>query len=241
MQANQTWLHQKIKAFYSAKSNAAQEAAIDIQGQKYRIDVLDEQQATVYEIQLSNFGKEFSKKVETLLNAHFQVIIVHPVAVREKVIWIANGGARRSRTITKRSDVYSLFDELVHFKTSFIPEQMGFDVLLTEEAVWKEFFGFRGRTRRPRYRQVQRDLLDVRETRKFRERTDFLALLPKNLPAVFTNRELAEGLDIKGGERRKRRIAGRLTYSFSKLGLLDQVGINKRAHEFAIREVPSGS
>ncbi|MFX0115998.1 MAG: hypothetical protein ACFFB3_15720 [Candidatus Hodarchaeota archaeon] len=241
MQANQTWLHQKIKALYSTKVDAAQESEIDVQGHKYRIDVFDEKQATAYEIQLSNFGRKFSNKIKTLLGGQIRIVVVYPVAIREKVIWMGRVEAGRSRTITKRSDVYSLFDELVHFKIAFIPEQMGFDVLLTEEVVWKELFGFRGRTQRPRYRQVQRDLLDVRETRKFRSRADFLDLLPKNLPSVFTNRHLAEQLAIKGGERRKRRVAGRLTYSFCKLGLLDQVGINKRAHEFSIRETAPGS
>ncbi|MFQ5978009.1 MAG: hypothetical protein ACE5OZ_07770 [Candidatus Heimdallarchaeota archaeon] len=236
MQANQTWLHQKIKKLYSTEENAEQETTIEINSRNYRIDVLKEQRTAAYEIQLSNFGQEFSSKIRTLLGAQLRVIIVHPVAVLEKVIWMSKGEQVGSRTVNKRADIYTLFDELVHFKTDFVPDRMGFDVLLTEEAVWKEFIGFRGRTRRPRYRQIQRDLLHVRETHLIRKKNDFITLLPENLPPVFTNRELAERLTVQGGKRRKIRIAGRMTYSLCRLGIIDHIGINGRAHEFAIRK-----
>jgi hypothetical protein len=235
LQANQTWLHQKLKTFYSAENAAKQEVTVEADGRRYRIDVLNEQTSIAYEIQLSNFGKQFSDKVKRLLGAHIKVIIVYPIPIKEQITWLNKGEISRSRIVTKRNDTYSLFDELVHFKAKFLPDQIGFDVLLTEEAIWKEFIGFRGRTRRPRYRQIQRDLLRVRETHQFRKRADFINLLPDSLPPIFTNRDLAEKLVIQGGERRRRRIVGRMTYSLCSLGILSRVGKKKRAHEFAIR------
>lgn len=85
-------------------------------------------------------------------------------------------------------------------------------------------------------RLTYRDLLHVRKSHLIRKKTDFIAFLPKSLPLVFTNRDLAERLTIQGRFRRKIRIAGRMTYSFCKLGIIDHIGVNGRIYEFVIRE-----
>jgi hypothetical protein len=235
MHANQTLLHQKLKDYYSEREGGQQEAILEIKGKNYRIDLLNKERNTAYEIQLTNFGKQFSAKISALLT-QLNVIIVHPLAVKETVTWLNQGKVVSTRTIRKRTDIYSLFDKLVSFNTLFIPDKLGFDILFTEEEVWKDFIGFRGRSKRPRYRQVQRDLIAIQEATMFRTVSDFTGLLPEALPTAFTNRELMESLAIQGGERRKRRIAGRLTYSLCNMGVLKRIGMRGRAYEFEIQD-----
>ncbi len=237
-QRNQTWLHQKLKSRYlsEASASAEEEVALQIKGKKYRIDVLDEQGMTAYEIQRSNFGKKFSDKIKgLLLLPKMKIIIVHPVVLTQKVTRMNQGDIISVSYVNKRGDIYSFFEKLVYFKTEF-NERMEFIVVFIKEHVLKEFVGFWGRSGRPKYQIVQRDLISIQETKNFCTRLDFIDLLPESLPRVFTNRELAERLKIQGGKRRKRRIPGCMTYSLCKLGILSRVGTRGRgAHEFTVR------
>ncbi|MHA2246777.1 MAG: hypothetical protein ACXADY_17670 [Candidatus Hodarchaeales archaeon] len=234
-QRNQTWLHQKLKNQYLSKVGGAEEVIVQIKGgKKYRIDVLDKQGMTAYEIHRSNFGMRFSEKIRELLQlSEMRIVIVNPVVLTQKVTRMNQGEIINVSYVNKRGDIYSFFEKLVRFKTEF-NERMEFNVLFVKEHVFKEFLGFSKNGRR-KYQIVQRDLISIQETKKFCTRSDFIDLLPKNLPRIFTNRELAERLEIQGGNRRKRRIPGCMTYSLCKLGILDRVGTRGRAHEFTVR------
>lgn len=222
-----------------SKVGGSEEVSTQINGRKYRFDILDELGTTVYEIHRSNFGGRFSDKIKNVLYLpEIKVVIVHPVVLTQKVTRMNNGEIIGISYVNKRGDIYTFFEKLVRIKTEFIPERMEFEVLFIKEHVFKEFVGFWGRSGRRKYKTVQRDLLSVQNTKQFLKRSDFIALLPKSLPDVFTNRDLTEKLTIQGGERRKRRISGCLTYSLCKLGILSRVGTRGRAHEFSIRIHP---
>jgi hypothetical protein len=214
----------------------SEEVSKKINGRNYRLDILDDQGTTIYEIQRSNFGGRFSEKIISVLNIpEVKLVIVHPVVLTQKVTRMYNGEIISTNCVNKRGDIYSFFEKLVSIKTEFIPKRMEFEILFIKEHVFKEFVGFWKRSGRRRYKTVQRDLLSIQNTRKFLTRSDFIQLLPKGLPEVFTNRDLADRLVIQGGERRKRRISGCLTYSLCKLGILSRVGTRRRSHEFSIR------
>lgn len=236
LQGNQTWLHQKLKSLYSNKVGGTEEVTMQIKGKKYRIDVLNKLKTTAYEIHRSNFGMRFSEKIRELLQLpEMKIVIVHPVVLKQKVTRMKQGEILGVSHIKKFGDIYSFFEKLVYFKTEFVSTRMEFDILFIKEHVLKEFVGFWGRSGRRRYKIVQRDLVNIQETKKFRMRSDFVNLLPLGLPTVFTNQDLAERLEIQGGKRRKHRIPGCMTYSLCKLGILGRVGMRGRAHEFTVR------
>ncbi|MFX0125427.1 MAG: hypothetical protein ACFFAE_17535 [Candidatus Hodarchaeota archaeon] len=233
---NQTLVHHKLKLRYLSEVRGTEEAIIKIKGKKYRIDVLDELKSSVYEIQRSNFGNIFSDKIRDLLQfSKMKIVIVHPIVLTQKVTRMNQGEIMGVSYYNKRSNIYSLFEKLVYFKVEFVPQRMEFDVVFIKEHVLKELVGFYGRSRRRKYETIQRDLLDIEEIMKFRTKSDFLNLLPNGLPDVFTNRDLAEKLEIKGSQKRIQRVPGIITYSLCILGILDRVGTRGRAHEFIIR------
>ncbi|MFX1283801.1 MAG: hypothetical protein ACFFB5_09100 [Promethearchaeota archaeon] len=234
---NQTWLHQKLKNYYLDKVRGTEEAIVQLNGRKYRIDVLDKERMAVYEIHRSNFGGKFSEKIKDLLEySQLKIIIVHPIVLKQKVTrFIRDSDTVRVSYYNKRGDIYTLFEKLVFFKVKFIPNRMRFDILFIEEHVLKESMGFWRRSKRYKYKVVQRDLLHVQEIKQFSTRNDFINVLPYDLPDIFTNNDLAERIKIQGGKRRVRRIPGCITYSLCKLGILSRVGTRGRAHEFTIQ------
>ncbi len=232
---NQTWLHQKLKHRYLNEVGGSEEASLQINGRKYRIDVLDEERNTAYEIHRSNFGGKFSEKIRGLLKLpKLKIVIVHPIVINQKVTRMNQGKILGVSYYNKRSDIYTFFEKLVYFKVEFIPQRMEFDVVFIKEHVIKEFVGFYGRGTRRKYEIVQRDLLNIEKVLKFQTKSDFISILPNGLPDAFTNRDLAERLEIKGSQRRIQRVPGIITYSLCILGILNRVGTRGRAHEFSI-------
>jgi hypothetical protein len=211
-----------------------EEVEIIINGRNFRLDILDEKRKTIYEIQRS-FGKTFSNKVDMLLEfSEMRIVIVHPIVLSQKVTRMKQTEVIHTSYINKHTDIYSLFDTLVNFNVEFINDRMEINIPFVKEHLLKEFIGTWGKTNRRRYRTIQRDLISVEKTTRLKTRDDFLDLLPKELPNAFTNRELAEILNLTGSTRRVKRIPGRMTYSLCRLGILKRVGIRGRAHEFII-------
>jgi len=236
LRGQETKVHQQIKKLYlDSVIQGEQEVITEIDNRKFRIDVFDKLEKKAYEIQRHNFGKGFYDKIE-LLTRKMRVIIVHPIVIKQKITRMKNGNIIGTSYInkTKKADFYSLFEKLVSFRTSFIPGKLGFDVLLIREHVKKEFIGRWKKSNRPRYKMIQRELINIENSINIRKKADLLAFLPKNLPKVFTNRNIIDQLEIQGNESRKFRIAGWMTYSLCNLGLLSQVGKKGRAHLFKI-------
>jgi hypothetical protein len=231
---NQTQLHQKLKDYYLSKFGGIQEVTLKVNGNKYRIDVYNRDSNTAYEIQRSNFGGHFSKKIRGLLqSSELNIVIVHPIATNRRVSRM-DGELLGVRNYKMRSNVYSMFESLVRFNVEFIPQRMEIDVVFIKEHVFKEFIEFYGRARR-KYKIIQRDLLSIEKVMNFRTKSDFVNILPPGLPNTFTNHELAEKLSVEGSQRRIQRISGIITYSLCRLGILTRVGTRGRAHEFSIK------
>lgn len=232
---NQTWLHQKLKNYYLTHVGGTEEVSFQINGKKYRVDVLNKERTVVYEVHRSNFGKKFSRKIKGLLQLPMKIIIVHPIILKQKVTRMDRGEIVNVSYYNKHGNIYSLFEKLVNFKVEFIPQRMEFEVLFINEHVLKEFTGFYRRGRKRKYKIIQRDLVSIVNTHILNTKADFIKLLPTGLPYVFTNQDIADRLRIQGNGRKKLRIPGLMTYSLCKLGILDHVGRRGRAYEFSIR------
>lgn len=232
---NQTLLHQKLKLTYLNQVEGTEEVSLDVNGRKYRIDVLDNEKNTAYEIHRSNFGGKFSQKINALLKVPLTTVIVHPIVLTQKVTRMNHGKILSISHYTKYGDLFSFFENLVHFKVEFVPQRMEFDVVYIKEHVLKELVGYYRRSMRRKYQTVERDLISIEKVQKFKTKSDFINIMPNRLPNTFTNRDLAERLETKGNKRRIQRLPGLITYSLCELGILHRVGKQGRAYEFSFQ------
>lgn len=229
---NQTRLHQQLKEIYRNELNGQEEVTLTIDDSVYRVDVISQDNSIVCEIHRSNFDKRFSKKIQALLSIpKIYLIIVCPLVSAQKVFRMDKESVINTSYYKKPYALYSLFDLLVRIKTPLIENRMEFRVHLISEIVTKQFQGFFGRTLRRRYKTVDRELNSIEKTRVFKNRNDFIELLPSNLPPKFTRKELGQALRLpKISERSVQRLAGRMTYSLWRLGILERIGKQKQAY-----------
>jgi hypothetical protein len=203
-------LHSAIKEWYSLKGDRL-EAKVD----GFVIDIM--RGDLLIEIQTANFSA-IKTKLQHLLNQH-KVRLVYPIP-KEK--WILHKsttseeifGRRRS---PKKGCLTDLFSELIRIPSLFSNGNLSIEVLMIEEEeIWRN--DGKGSWRRKGASIEDKKLIRVLETKIFRNKTDFLNFLPKDLQDPFSNRNLAETLGIHINQSR------RMTYSLRKIGAITQVG-----------------
>jgi hypothetical protein len=202
-------LHAGIKQWYGRD---ADQFEVPVGG--YVIDI--RRGDTLIEIQTRNLGA-MKRKLAALL-PHHPVHLLHPIA-QEK--WIVRQTADQQsvsrRKSPKHGRVIDVFGELLHIAPLLSHPNLTLFLLLThEEEIWRD--DQQGSWRRKRWSIADRRLLAVREQIRLAEAADFLALLPPDLPAPFSNRDVATGLRCTAAQALK------MTYTLRQLGLLDVVG-----------------
>ncbi len=206
-------LHSAIKEWYFHKGDKL-ETRVD----GYVIDI--KRRNLLIEIQTANFSA-IKTKLQHLLNKH-KVRLVYPIAIQKWIIHKSSSsedtfGRRRS---PKRGCLFDLFDELIRIPSLFYSGNLSIEVLMIEEEeTWRN--DGKGSWRRKGASREDRKLVRVLETKLFEHNTDFLKILPKDLPEPFSNRNLAENLGIRISQSR------RVTYSLRKIGIITYVGKNE--------------
>ncbi|MEM4610858.1 MAG: hypothetical protein QW190_08220 [Thermoproteota archaeon] len=178
------------------------------------------------EIQIANFST-IKPKLLRLLDDH-KVRLVYPIP---KVKWVVHKSATTGETYGRRRSpkkgcLTDLFSELIRIPDLLLKSNFSIEVLMVEvEEIWCN--DGRGSWRRKGASIEDRRLLRVFERRVFEQKTDLLKVLPKDLPNPFTNRDLAESLEIPVNQSRK------ITYVLRKIGAIACVGRSRNQMFFA--------
>ncbi|MCK9524358.1 MAG: hypothetical protein M0R49_00300 [Limnochordia bacterium] len=207
---NESSLHASLKEYYRQPGDIV-EGHVD----GYQIDVV--QGDRLVEIQTSNFAS-IKKKLATLLDSH-NVHLVYPIVLRRDIVRIApeTGEILSTRKSPKKEDVYDLFLELLRIPHLILHPHLTVEAVLIKEREIRCDDG-KGSWRRRGVSIVDRSLAEVVERRCFRGAPDYLSLLPLELPCPFTNKDLARMASLTRGKAQK------MTYTFKKAGLLEEVG-----------------
>jgi hypothetical protein len=128
----------------------------------------------------------------------------------------------RRRKSPLKGDFINIFNELVSIPDIINSENFSLEVLLTREEELRRVDG-KGSWRRKGISIVDRNLIDVVDSRRFTAKEDFLIFLPEALNVKFTNKELAKELEVSADKARK------ATYCLKKMGLIKETG--KRRNE----------
>lgn len=218
-------LHAALKKWYARRGDK-----IEAPLEGYHIDLV--RGDLLIEIQTRNFFA-LKKKLPKLLETH-RLRLVHPIAQEKWLVRVAADGVTEisRRRSPKRGTFYDIFDELVAIPTLLAHPNFSLDILLIHEQEIRRVRAAHEkpakRTRFPRdWDRHDHQLLQVVDSRLIESLDDLRAFLPSNLPAPFTNRELARAL----GEPYAR--AQSMTYVMRQIGILEMVEKRGRAILYA--------
>jgi hypothetical protein len=212
-------LHNQLKEWYTGEG-AAVEATVD----GYVVDVVKD--GLLIEVQTGNFSA-IRDKLRALLGSH-RVRLVHPVPRVKWIIRLDGEGAQVSRRRSpKRGRVEEVFYELVYIPD--ICETPGFEleVVMVDAEEYLIDDGM-GSWRRRRWSIHDRKLIEVHESRLFREPRDYVSLLPESLPVEFTARQLAEASGLRI------RLAQKMVYALRRMGVLVVDGKDGRSNLYSV-------
>jgi hypothetical protein len=212
-------LHAEIKEHYSAKGGQ-----VEVQIDEFVVDVV--KNGVLIEIQTKNLSA-IKKKLKKLLATH-QVRLVYPIAKVKWIVYVTSEGEFiKKRKSPKKGKIVDLFFEMVHSPQLVNHKNFSFEVLLIEEEELRCKDG-KGSWRKRGISVKDRRLLKVFDRVVFRDKTDFLKILPDNLGECFTNKSLAKKMDVNI------RLAQKITYCLRKMNTITIDGKKKRELQFRV-------
>jgi hypothetical protein len=207
---NEKNLHAAIKTWYAKPGDQ-----LEVPLGRFVIDIVRGEQ--LIEIQTRNFGA-LKTKFARLLEQH-PVHLVHPIA-REK--WIVQISPEDETELSRRKSpktgqLIEVFKELLRIPDLINHPNFSLEILLIREEEIRCADG-QGSWRRKRVSLRDRKLLEVLESVRFTQKTDFLRFLPDNLPVPFSNKIFAHQASVSIYQAR------RLSYCFRKMGIIQEIG-----------------
>lgn len=214
---SESHLHAALKDLYAQPGDA-----LEAEHKGYIIDILRDQQ--LIEIQTRSLGS-LRPKLTALLPQH-PILLVHPLP---KVKWIqrqpAAGPLPPRRKSPKQARLEDAFRELLRIADLLPHPNLTICLTFIEiEEVWRE--DGLGSWRRKGWSIAERRLISMQSERRLNGLADYAALLPATLPGQFTNAQLSTHLRIPGS------LAGKMTWTLTRAGLIKQVGRQGRANLF---------
>ena len=188
---NESSLHNTLKLYYAEKYNGQTEVEAD--GHIYDILCEDGQ---VIEIQTKNLSKLADKIKDALAKGH-KVTLVYPLVYRTRIITTDEEGKPVSNRLSpKKGNIYDILRELTGLTEILLKRNF------TLEVITINMIEHRVRTPAPvqttnktrRYKKnwlkVNKRLDELFETKQFKSKKDYIALLPKELPQEFCAKDL---------------------------------------------------
>jgi len=193
----------------------------------FHIDIV--RRKVLIEIQTGNFSSQ-KRKLNTLVEKH-PVRLIFPIAQEKWIIRLGSDGKTLvgRRKSPKKGNLYHLFKELVSLPSLIEQRNFSLEVLLTREEEIRRDDG-QGSWRRNGWSIFDHCLIEVVRKRLFKKPSDFLKLVPRNLPEPFTTRDLANGI------AQPHWLAQKMAYCLRKMGLIHVVGKNRNALLYAITD-----
>ncbi len=211
-------LHSQLKALYSVPGDRL-EAKLD----NYVVDILRGDLAI--EVQTQNFSA-IKSKLQKLTTKH-KVRLVYPLPEKKWITHVdENGTVLRKRKSPREGRLTDVFRELLMIPGMIGNVNFSLEVIFVDEEEVR-CADRKGSWGRRSFSVKERRLLRASGGVIFREKTDYLKILPDSLvDGLFTNRELAKSSNIP------LQAARQITYCLRKSGLLDVAGKERNAFIF---------
>ena len=188
---NESSLHNTLKVFYAEKYGG--ETEVECDGHIYDILCGD---GEVIEIQTKGLSKLAGKIKDAMERGH-KVRLVYPLVYRTRIILTSENGELISKRLSpKKGCIYDMLRELTGLTDILLNKKFTLEVITinmiehrvrTSEPVQTNN---KSRRFRKNWLKVNKRLEDILETRQFKTKKDYLALLPQELPQEFCARDL---------------------------------------------------
>jgi hypothetical protein len=179
-------------------------------------------------IEIQTRGLVKLKRKLVKLTAVHPVRLIYPIAQEKWIVKLDKDGQTQlsRRRSPKRGRAEHVFMELVNIPQLILHPNLSLELLfIREEEVWSTQPNGRRRSwRRKGWVRQDRRLVGVLDRLVLETPRDFVALLPPELPRIFTNRDVAEALGVS------RRLAQRMTYCLRQMRVIAVVGRRRRAY-----------
>lgn len=232
---NESSLHKTLKDLYSLNSPGSQK---EVKVGSYIADIVEEN-GDIIEIQTGNLASLLKKCLFYIQEKH-KVKIVYPlVTTRYIQTTFTQTGKTSRRKSPKQLNLYSIFRELTALYPLMLNRNFTLEVLevvVTEERInsGKPEQSQNGRRRfRKEWIKQGKHLDQIGETHVFHGKKSWTSLLPKDLPEVFSARELYELLRNEG-KKLSLDEAHLLIWVYSHAGIMEFVEKVSRSNKYSI-------
>ena len=196
---NESALHKSLKIFYAERYGGKTE----VQVEQWICDIVCDEK-TVIEIQTKSVSS-LHRKAAALLARGKKIIIVHPIITRKKIRTFNTSGKEiYAKASPKKESVYSMLRELTGLCDILLHENFSLVCPLvtaeekrvqTEEPEQSK----NGRRRfKKAWQKTDKSLVSIEGEIIFRDKENYIALLPAALPEEFSSAELSHFLKKEG-------------------------------------------
>ncbi len=204
---NEKSLHASLKLWYAQPGDLLEHKI-----GRYYIDIY--RNGLLIEIQTRNLGV-LKRKLISLLK-EYQIRLVYPIAQDKHIHYYKPGKKKpeKIRKSPKTGKLMDIFDEIIHLPGEIL-QHPGFSLsvlLIHEEEIRCE--DGKGSWRRKGVSIQDRRFTQVYEEQRFNQPDDYLQFLPPHLKFPFSNKELADALNVRIHEAQK------ITYAFKQMQLI---------------------
>lgn len=190
---NESSLHEQLKSFYLIQTEGKAEVYQD----NHIYDVISKD-GIIIEIQTKNISK-LKNKISDVLNKNKKIKIVTPVITRKTIITTDETGNQISKkTSPKKETIYDTLKELTGIYKYLLNTNFSIDfvfITLIEHRV-KTTEKVQSKNKKRRFKRdwikVNKSLEEIIKIKTFKTKSDYLTLLPLDLPQNFSSREVKD-------------------------------------------------
>ena len=233
---NESSLHNTLKTLYSVTKNGRTE--VNLNGYIYDIITDDE---GIFEIQTRNLSK-LLPKVMTTLEGGGKITIVYPIIAEKKVVlYDDDGNILSKRKSPKKQTIYSIFDELTGIYPVLLDKNFTLEILeikMIEERK-RTSEPVQSKNSRRRFKKdwvkTNKRLEEIIRTHQFKNKKDYISLLPSNLPETFCAKDLAAAFNSAGTyPKEAEKKAHLILWVLSRMELIEFTEIKNRNRHYKI-------
>lgn len=231
-------LHRTLKELYALNENAKTEVSCD--GHIY--DILTNE-GNVIEIQTLNLGK-LLPKIQDALKKGRKCKIVHPIILSKAIeTYDKSGKLLKKSKSPKKENEYTLLKDVTGIYPILLEKNFCLEVpfITMTEKRQKTDKPEQSENKRRRFKKdwqkIDKTLKEIVETKTFKNKEDYINLLPNNLAETFSVKDIYNLLKKdKTKPKNASSYANLIAWLFLRMNIFEQIGKNGKAKIYKFAE-----